>query len=166
VPGEEGAPAFVRTCDSRVGFARIAPTDGDLNLDNLRLYAADQHSSVANREVFARGRRQGGRWRAFKTLVLLNGSEATLSVLPHDRDAFLLAYDPSHVRNFAYARQDGQAEVRFVNCERPRPDLEFPGALLARKPGCFHLQAVSQDGTVLASGVVNIAMGRGACRNE
>ena len=164
---EQSAEAvFVRGCDSRVGDGRLRATANDLALGNTRLYAADQHAPVKMGGVFDSGRRLAGKWRAFKTLVVLNGAEATLRVPRSARANFLLAYDPGHVRNFAYSRSDGQAAVRFVNCSRPRRDLEFPGALLARRPGCYPVQELSRDGKVVAVAVVNIARGRGACEGE
>jgi hypothetical protein len=160
----ESARPFVRGCDPRVGSGRLPTTRHDLVLGHLRLYFADQHAPVRAGGVLSAGKRLDGEWRAFKTLVILNGTEGTLRVAPADHSNFLLAYDPSRVRNFAHHRSDGQAAVRFVNCARPRRDLEFPGSLLARRPGCYRLQELSADGRVIATGLINIAMGEGRCR--
>lgn len=162
----EGTTLFVRGCDSRVGDGRLRATAHDLVLGNIRLTAADQNAPVRMGGVFDRGKRKAGKWRAFKTLVVLNGAEATLRVPRGARASFLLAYDPEHSRNFAYRRSDGQAAVRFVNCSPPRRDLEFAGALLARHPGCYPIQEVSEDGAVVARGVVNIAMGWETCDQQ
>lgn len=163
MPGERNLPLFVRSCDPRMRSIRLPYTPGDLVLGNARLYAANQHEGTGAGGVFDGGKRLEGQWRAFKTLVILSGAEATLRVPARDRSNFLLAYDPSHVKNFAYLRSDGQAAVRFINCTPRHRTLEFPGSLLARRPGCYHVQATSRRGSVLASGVVNIGMGEGAC---
>lgn len=157
------APVFVRGCGARVGDGRLSHSPGDLTLRNIRIYSADQHAPVRSGGIFDSGKRLSGKWRAFKTLLILNGPGATLRVPARERQDFLLAYDPARTRNFAYFRSDGQAAVRFVNCSPPRSDLEFSGSLIARRPGCYRVQEVSRNGMVLASGVVNIAMGRGAC---
>lgn len=160
------ARVFVRGCDARVGDGRLSHSLGDLTLRNIRLYGADQHAPVRSGGIFDSGKRLGGKWRAFKTLVILNGPEATLRVPARDRQDFLLAYDPARIKNFAYFRSDGQSAVRFVNCSPPRGDLEFNGSLIARGPGCYRVQEVSRNGMVLARGVVNIGMGRGDCRRH
>jgi hypothetical protein len=162
LPGEQNQPALVRSCDSRVGSSRLPLTRRDLVLENARLYVADQHAIAGAGDVFDGGKRLDGKWRAFKTLVILSGPEATLRIPARERASFLLAYDPAHVKNFAYLRSDGQAAVRFVNCPRTR-NLEFAGSLLARRPGCYHVQESSHDGKVTAGVVVNIAMGKGGC---
>jgi hypothetical protein len=146
--------------------SHVPHTRGDLILGDVRFYAADQHEDTEDTApggVFEAGKKLDGKWRAFKTLVVLSGSEATLRVPPPDRANFLLAYDPAHVENFAYRRSAGQAAVRFVNCTRQHRTVEFPGSLLARRPGCYRVQATSRSGAILATGVVNIAMEAGAC---
>jgi hypothetical protein len=119
-------------------------------------------------EVSAAARSVTRKWRAFKTLVVLEASDATLRVARGDRSSLLLGYDPVEFRGtgpgqIAFSRSDGQAAVRFTNCTNPRRDIEFPGALLARRPGCYRLEAIDRRGTVVASGLVNIARGKGGC---
>jgi hypothetical protein len=162
-PPERRGALFARGCDARVGDGRLSPTRHDLVLRNARLYFVGQHAPIRMGSIFKSGKRMRGKWRAFKMLVILNGAEATLRVPPRDRRNFLLAYDLARVKNVAYLRSDGQGAVRFVNCLPPRRNLEFAGSLIARRPGCYRLQEVSKDGEVAASGVVNIAMGRGVC---
>lgn len=163
---KENSERVVRGCDARVGDSRHKANPQDIVLGNARLAYAHENAPVRMGGVFDSGKRQTGKWRAFKTLVVLNGAEATLRVPRSARADFLLAYDPAHIRNFAYFRSDGQGAVRFVNCSPPRRNLEFAGSLLVRRPGCYPVQEVSREGEVVASTVVNIAMGRGACDGD
>ena len=164
-------------------------THRDLSADPLIFKAARGFSARGNRRVF---QSSGGRkpWRAFKTVtVTRDGSEAMVAVETGDARAFLLIYDSKRFRSgVEYARSDGDQAVSFTACPQeelddPRagarqarrqqrrarskdPHGEFPGGFLARKPGCYRVQVVSEANPEPVTREVNVAMGRDGCRKD
>jgi hypothetical protein len=173
-----GAPRFITTV-----------THGDLSAGPLIFNGARGLSARGNRQVFhSNGAKKP--WRAFKTVtVTRGGSEATVVVETGDARAFLLIYDSKRFRGgVEYARSDGDRAVHFTACPQeglddPRPGVhqvrrqqrrarskhphgEFPGGFLAKKPGCYRVQVVSEANPEPVTREVNIAMGRDGCRKD